>query len=548
MAKFDVDVKGVTYEVDAPDEKTAWAWANYTHQKESAPKEKSLADTALSNILESAKQRAQDYRNAVSGVTRGAGSIGATLLTPYDLAAGNTKSLGNPERRAAMDAGLQSLGAEPNSLVYQGAKLGGEIAGTSGVGGVLAKGAESLRAAPALVDAIRTGGMSANGLKGFTGLGARTAGGVITGGAAAGIVDPNQAGVGAAVGGALPGATMLVGKTGAALGSALRGAPVSPEAKALAARAEQLGIEIPADRIANSRPMNALASGLNYVPFSGRAAVEDRMAKQLQSAMAGTMGENTSNITKAVKDSGARLSPVFDDTLKNNAVLVDDVFLTKLGEVEAAANRTLGDAQMRPIKAQISEILEKGKSGKIDGQAAYNIKRELDTIAKGSGTEASAAKDLRTALMDALNRSLGPEQAAAFAKARQQWGNMRTVEKVARNGADGDISIARFANTKDIRNKELSELADIAAQFVKPREGQHGAMQRGFAALGLGGTLGPAGLAGTAAAGRLSNLLLDSNAARNYALGNQGNVMLSDLLREAAPIGYRAAPQLAPRN
>jgi len=36
MAKFDVDVQGVTYEVDAPDENTAWKWANVTHRQESS--------------------------------------------------------------------------------------------------------------------------------------------------------------------------------------------------------------------------------------------------------------------------------------------------------------------------------------------------------------------------------------------------------------------------------------------------------------------------------------------------------------------------------
>jgi hypothetical protein len=33
VAKFDVDVEGVTYEVDAPDERTAWRWAKATHAK-----------------------------------------------------------------------------------------------------------------------------------------------------------------------------------------------------------------------------------------------------------------------------------------------------------------------------------------------------------------------------------------------------------------------------------------------------------------------------------------------------------------------------------
>lgn len=33
MATYEVDVGGKTYEVDAPDEKTAWKWANYEHKK-----------------------------------------------------------------------------------------------------------------------------------------------------------------------------------------------------------------------------------------------------------------------------------------------------------------------------------------------------------------------------------------------------------------------------------------------------------------------------------------------------------------------------------
>ncbi len=37
MATFEVDVGGSTYEVDAPDENTAWKWANKTHSQSSSP-------------------------------------------------------------------------------------------------------------------------------------------------------------------------------------------------------------------------------------------------------------------------------------------------------------------------------------------------------------------------------------------------------------------------------------------------------------------------------------------------------------------------------
>ena len=37
MAAYEVDVEGVTYEVDAPDENTAWAWANQVHRQQAKP-------------------------------------------------------------------------------------------------------------------------------------------------------------------------------------------------------------------------------------------------------------------------------------------------------------------------------------------------------------------------------------------------------------------------------------------------------------------------------------------------------------------------------
>nr|MCW1958313.1 hypothetical protein [Mycobacterium sp.] len=87
----------------------------------------------------------QQVGNAAAGLVRGAGSIGATLLAPIDIASDALAGRGltlqsNRERRASMDAALETMGAQPDSLAYQGGKLVSEIAGTAGVGGVAAKG------------------------------------------------------------------------------------------------------------------------------------------------------------------------------------------------------------------------------------------------------------------------------------------------------------------------------------------------------------------------------------------------------------------------
>ena len=623
----------------------------------------------------------QGAGNVLAGLTRGAGSIGATLLAPKDMLMDAIDGKGlslesNRARRAAMDSALGSMGAETDSFGYGAGKLAGEIAGTAGMGGVIAKPLQALAAskyAPGIeplleggIKALQTGGFRVGPLAGTgAGTAARVLGGAAVGGASAGLVNPEDTTTGAIIGGALPGVAQLAGKAGGAIRQSLTGGGVAPEVAQLANRAKELGINIPADRLVNSRPMNALAAGLNYVPMSGRAATEDAMGTQLNRALSRTFGQDSPNINQALNKAGDALGGKFDDFLRSNTVKVDAQFMNDLAEASNQASRELGSDGAKIIGNQIDEILAKGANsgprpgvkvdlagdflkasngfgyvggkvkdgalfinsaeiaqaargkghgvdlyrslvddahskglkvfsdsavekaaanvyealgrrgyevkrlgggvledgavygsngpafevgkkavGEIDGQAAYNIKKTLDRIGKRNSPEAHYAIDLKQKLMDALNRSVGEEKAGAFATVRKQYGNMLSLEKLAKNGAEGDISVARLANMRNINNPDMQELADIAAQFVKPRESAHGGAQRALVgALGFGAG-GLPGLAGGMVAGRGANSLLNSNAARNYLLNGGG------LLAEPETMGlltqgvYRAAPLL----
>ena len=185
----------------------------------------------------------QGIGNAGAGLVRGAGSIGSTILSAGDLltrlspqglqadlirqaSQGNKPSIGgvfsgvresDTQRRNAMDSGLRDMGAETDSMLYGGGKLAGEIAGTAGAGGALGNvlGRTALATkAPAVLDAIRTSGMTANGLTGLKSLVPRMIGGGIAGGTAAGMINPNDAATGAAFGAALPPSLMALGKAG----------------------------------------------------------------------------------------------------------------------------------------------------------------------------------------------------------------------------------------------------------------------------------------------------------------------------------------------
>lgn len=170
-----------------------------------APKEVSMIDRLQ-----------QQMTNLGGGLVRGAGSIGATILAPVDAAARavgvENSFVGRNDRRQAMDQALQTMGADTDSLAYGAGKIGAEIAGTAGLPGVLAKGAQAAKAAPAVVEALRTGGLAGGNLA------TRVGAGAATGAAAAGMVNPEEAGTGAAIGAAVP----LVGPAINAAGGLVR--------------------------------------------------------------------------------------------------------------------------------------------------------------------------------------------------------------------------------------------------------------------------------------------------------------------------------------
>lgn len=173
--------------------------------------------------------------NALAGALRGAGSLGSTLMRPFESADANA------QRREDMDKALGNIGAQTDSLTYRGGKLVGEVAGTAGAGSVVAaplRAAAALapKAAPALTvaaDTIASGGFQTGAKMGrVADIATRVAGGAVAGGAAAGMVDPNDAAAGAAIGGALP---PVVRGSVAAMDAAAKGirnvaAVVSPKA------------------------------------------------------------------------------------------------------------------------------------------------------------------------------------------------------------------------------------------------------------------------------------------------------------------------------
>jgi hypothetical protein len=196
------------------------AFAAQTFGKQQTP-------AAVAPAPEQSTTFGQDIGNLIGGAVRGAGSVGATLLAPIDMAA-RAMNKGQPiniggydiagqDRRAGMTGGLQEMGVDPESTMYGIGKFGGEMAGTAGAGGMLARGLSAVPTVasrvPGLIEALRSGGMTG------PNIGTRAVGGAVSGGASAVLVNPEDVGSGAAIGAALP----VVGKVGSGITKILGG-------------------------------------------------------------------------------------------------------------------------------------------------------------------------------------------------------------------------------------------------------------------------------------------------------------------------------------
>lgn len=391
----------------------------------------------------------QGIGNLAAGALRGAGSIGATLLTPYDLAMGNTKSLGNPERRAGMDGGLQALGAETDSYMYKGGKLAGEIAGTAGAGGALAQGvarvapvaAAAPRAAQAL-EALRTGGFTLGGTAATTAggkaaeIGLRAAGGAVSGGVSAGMIDPNEAALGAAVGGAFPLLVKSAGATAGGLGNLVRyvknpgdGALANKLAQSLGMTPEQLSAAI-------TQPGPGMIPGYQAtVPQILQNPVTSQLQRTLKTAGANALGDAEKIQQGQFRNALESVAPI--------DLTVQDAAARAGGSIQAYAG---------PARAQASKKVS-GLFESVDpfGESALHL--PIDEMKAASakylgpgtfGTGGKAADAIGTA------QRVGTQELPAMKAIPQSAGQTQSLEQAVRS--QGGIQPGKYLN------KEITEL------------------------------------------------------------------------------------------
>jgi hypothetical protein len=466
----------------------------------------------------------QGIGNLLAGALRGAGSIGATIIAPGDMIndalMGKGLSLeSNRKRRADMDAGFESMGADPSSMFYKGGKLGAEIAGTAGAGGVLAN---SLRAvapgaiaasptAAKLVQALsssgfRTGSPAATTIGGkLADIGVRMAGGAVTGGASAGLVNPDDAGTGAVIGGVLPPALTTVGSIGGYAGNAIKSLVQPFTAKGQEAIKNKILL-----KFAEGGPTSINNSVL--VPGSIPTLAEATGNAGLATLQRGARDIRPNAFVEREGLNAAARNALYDDVAgdaqklaffkADRATVADELYKKALDPANMQAPTPYVKGQitqlMKRPSIQIARkeaqklAMERGERPSFDGSlpALHDIKTIIDdqigeAVRAGKGGQAQALGKTKDKLLDVMGKlSPGYDEAmTTYANMSQPINAMESLQGLRLTDAQGNITLSKIKGAieglerlrakagvqaaKSVTDNQLEALRSIQADLLR---------------------------------------------------------------------------------
>ncbi|WP_157793735.1 MULTISPECIES: hypothetical protein [Bradyrhizobium] len=335
------------------------------------------------------------------------------------------------------------------------------------------------------------------------------------------------------------------------------------------------GIPVGAGEISSNPTVRFANSVINKLPGSGGSAAREAGQTAFNRSVAETFGENAERITPQVMARARdRIGNVFEDVANRTPVIqADPQFAWELRRTIRDAQSTMSAGEVEPLIRQVQNIagLVDPRTNTITGEIYQNLTKRGTPLDRAMQSEnpniRNAARDIREALDDVMERSASPDVIADLRQARGQWRNLRTVEPLVAKAPTGDISPALLQGRVNTSFKgthgsayggggDLKQLSDIGQRFMKEPPSS-GTAERGLimhllggasaagagmasgelplttALMGLGATAGSAALARGVGGALRSDTL--TNRLINNSLGNPtqtafGNYLLNSTL------------------
>ena len=385
-----------------------------------------------------------------AGFSKGAGNI---MFGGQRLVGKGLEALGATETGQALQTDAARRQAEQEAFIapyrevapaMTGAgEFTGEVVGTLPVGGVIAKGVGAIPGAGALAQSIRTGGFS-TGAPAATTLGGRAAdiatraaGGAVVGGTTAALINPEEAGTGAAIGAAAPFVLPTVGKYIAIGGGKIIDAFTG---KLAPVKAGKVAREMAGDAIAQIRAANNLAP-IDINAAQAAAGIDNDVYQAFLDFYA---GKDKSSYFRVLKD-----------TQKADQ-------LNRLAQLAGGANLTENITSIKQGKNALNQLMTPIREAEL-GAANIGARTGLPLQAEADRLAAAATgkvQDVRR-FTAAQGRAVTPDS-SVLASDYQLSKLAGKADEVAAQAAEGSIRFGEAARFKQ------AAVDSLAAYGLKP--------------------------------------------------------------------------------
>lgn len=226
---------------------------------------------------------------------------------------------------------------------------------------------------------------------------------------------------------------------------------ISPERTQAINALRSEGVPLTAGQTTGSKGLQYMESELGG---SRAASVMDDQARAFTEAATQRAGMQGIATPDNMAANAQRLGQGFESISARNAVQADPQFGNDLGRVLREYDRVLPSAQREVVNNMADDILAvtTGNNGVIPGEVYQATRSRLGRMAQSARNSdpeyANALRGLRNTLDDAMARSVSPDDAAEWSRLRNEYGNMKVLEKAAtgagESAAMGLISPAKL--------------------------------------------------------------------------------------------------------
>ncbi len=226
------------------------------------------------------------------------------------------------------------------------------------------------------------------------------------------------------------------------------------------AAGDRYGIPLRAADVSENPVTRGLTKISDMLPFSGGLQFKHNQQNAYNAALARTLGESGDDLSAALAAAKPRLGQTYDTLAARNTALLDTPDLVKIDSALKDFLRRDTSPGNRDYTAMDNWVTQNilGKAsihqptGKltIAGDMYKQLRSEARVDAQAAASRGEAAKaelmgKIKETLDGAMRRSATPQDAALYRLTDKQYGNMRTLEKLAPKDATGAADFTRLA-------------------------------------------------------------------------------------------------------